>query len=203
MGQEGAGDDYRQNTASGAGPGGAAARAVSRAYLPGLRPAPPHAAGRGRVLPAHPARDREDAGMGDGSRGASARGRAARAKARGKERGSMTNEPNLTLDEAKAVVATKTAPRVTEDSIKGKIFKVDYFTHDVMTVCIITMCNGFSVVGKSAPASRVNFDAEVGKRYAYDDAFKQLWPLEGYLLRERLHEQQAVTAQVPGASPPA
>jgi hypothetical protein len=103
----------------------------------------------------------------------------------------MDMEPALSIDQAKAVVATKTAPRVTEESIKAKIATVEHarpFAHNpLMTVCAITMRNGFTVTGVSAPASAANFDAEVGNRYAYDDAFKQLWRLEGYLLRDRLH----------------
>ena len=104
-------------------------------------------------------------------------------------------EPKLTLDEAKAIVATKTAPRVTEESIKAKIAYVDYqqvqspFTSGLGTLCIITMQNGWISTGFSAPADARNFDPEVGKRYAYDNAFKPLWQLEGYLLRETLHNQ--------------
>lgn len=96
-------------------------------------------------------------------------------------------EPSLTLDEAKAVVATKTAPRVTEESIKAKIANVEYLTpKPYVTICMITMKNGWTTTGFSAPASAANYDPEVGKRYAYDNAFKPLWQLEGYLLRERL-----------------
>jgi len=95
-------------------------------------------------------------------------------------------EPEMTLDEAKAVVAAKTAPKVTEAGIKDKIASADYIMHGQLTICILTMTNGFMVQGVSAPASAENFDAEVGKRYAFDNAFKQLWPLEGYLLREKL-----------------
>ncbi len=99
----------------------------------------------------------------------------------------LHGEPALSLDEAKAVVATKTAPRVTEESIKAKIEEAEYIINgNLLTICIITMKNGFMVHGGSAPASPSNFDAEVGKRYAYDNAFKQLWQLEGYLLREKL-----------------
>lgn len=102
----------------------------------------------------------------------------------------MNTEPKLTLDEAKAVVATKVHPRVTEESIKAKIASVDYTTLNVGntlgTLCIITMRNGWMSTGFSAPADTRNFDAEVGQRYAYDNAFKPLWQLEGYLLREQL-----------------
>jgi hypothetical protein len=95
-------------------------------------------------------------------------------------------EPKLSLTDAQEVVATKTAPRVTEASIKDRIASVDYLYQGQLTIAIITMGNGFMVHGVSAPASAANFDAEVGKRYAFDNAFRQLWQLEGYLLRERL-----------------
>ena len=100
-------------------------------------------------------------------------------------------EPELSLDQAKAVVATKTAPRVTEESIKAKIDKVEYILHVRFTIAIITMKNGFMVSGVSAPASPTNYDKAVGERYAYDNAFKQLWQLEGYLLREQLSQKEA------------
>lgn len=76
------------------------------------------------------------------------------------------------------------------DSIKEQIREVEYarpFTAcPQLTICAITMRNGFTVTGVSAPASPENFDAAIGERYAYDDAFKQLWRFEGYLLRDHL-----------------
>lgn len=100
------------------------------------------------------------------------------------------NEPGMSLDEAKAVVATKVHPRVTEEGLKARISLIEYanpFTcNPQLTICAITMKNGFTVIGKSAPASPLNFDPEVGKRYAYEDAFKQLWALDAYLLKERM-----------------
>lgn len=98
-------------------------------------------------------------------------------------------EPKLSLDQAKAVVATKTAPRITEESIKAKIASVDYHfvgEGSTGTICVITMKNGFITTGFSKSADPRNHDQEVGKRYAYDNAFKPLWQLEGYLLREQL-----------------
>lgn len=103
----------------------------------------------------------------------------------------MSIEPNMTLDEAKALVATKIHPRVTEESIKAKIAVVRYvIVEETGTLCIITMKNGWMSTGFSAPADVRNFDPEVGKRYAYDNAFKPLWQLEGYLLREQLSPTQ-------------
>jgi hypothetical protein len=95
----------------------------------------------------------------------------------------------MSLEQAKATVATKTLPRVTEESITARISDVFYIGHNHLTICVITMQNGFMVHGVSAPASLGNYDAEVGKRYAYENAFRQLWQLEGYLLRDALHRE--------------
>lgn len=61
----------------------------------------------------------------------------------------------------------------------------------LMTLCFLTMQNGFVVVGKSAPASPENFDREKGKTFAREDAIRQLWPLMGFSLRDRLGEAVA------------
>lgn len=94
--------------------------------------------------------------------------------------------PKLTLDEAKGVVAGKTAPRVTQESIEAQIESTRYLHEGGLTICIITMMNGWMSTGVSAPASMANYDKDVGERYSYDNAFKPLWQLEGYLLREKL-----------------
>ena len=106
------------------------------------------------------------------------------------------NEPALSLENAKAIVDTKTAPRVTLDGIKAAIDAVDYLRHDTLTICVLTMRNGFKVVGKAAPADPRNFDYQVGQRFSYDDAFKQLWPLMGFALCEQLHAAPATVANV-------
>ena len=104
--------------------------------------------------------------------------------------------------------AVAVAPRVSLASMEAKIISVHHFrmsealkamnalvkaqiddipaSLDLLSVCVIVMENGFSVIGKSAPASAENFNAELGKKLAYEDAIRQLWPLEGYALRERL-----------------
>lgn len=99
----------------------------------------------------------------------------------------VSNAPAVSLEQAQAIVASKAAPKVTKEHIEGKISQVDYVFHHQLTICIITMKNGFKQIGKAAPASPENYDPEVGKRYAYEDAFRGLWHLEGYLLCERLH----------------
>lgn len=56
----------------------------------------------------------------------------------------------------------------------------------LMTLCFITMRNGFVVLGKSAPASAANYDPDKGMYFAKQDAINQLYPLMGYSLRDHL-----------------
>lgn len=80
------------------------------------------------------------------------------------------------------------APRLTPDHITNKIKDI-YFHHfpgTALTVCALKLENGYLVVGESASASPENFDAELGKNIAFDNARNKIWALEGYLLRERL-----------------
>lgn len=82
-----------------------------------------------------------------------------------------------------------TAPRLTPDHIDATITDEDYhvFPGTTVTVCLLTLRNGFTVVGESACASPENFDAELGRKIARDNARNRIWQLEGYLLRDRLH----------------
>lgn len=57
-----------------------------------------------------------------------------------------------------------------------------------ITVCFLTLHNGFVAVGTSACASREVFDEGVGRRYAREDALRNLWAIEGYHLRQKLFE---------------
>lgn len=93
-------------------------------------------------------------------------------------------------DVEKEIVAKGlTAPRVTPDRIEGVIVSEQYhvFPGTTFTSCLLTLANGFTVHGESACASPENFDAELGRKIARDNAKNKIWMLEGYALRERLH----------------
>lgn len=92
--------------------------------------------------------------------------------------------------EAAIVAAGKTAPRLTPDLIDAAIFAVQYLNPPgtVLTICVVTLRNGFTVTGESAPASPENFNEELGRKIAAEKAREKIWPLEGYLLRQRLFE---------------
>lgn len=81
-----------------------------------------------------------------------------------------------------------TAPRLTPELINDVIIADDYhvFENTCLTVCCLTLKNGFNVTGESACVSPENFDAELGKKIARDNAKNKIWMLEGYLLKERL-----------------
>lgn len=85
--------------------------------------------------------------------------------------------------------------KVTEESIKSKIHKVEYYRlpDSTVTVCSITMENGFSVRGESACVDPAMFDKGLGEQFAYKDAFSKIWQLEGYLLAEQLHRDRCTT----------
>jgi len=80
------------------------------------------------------------------------------------------------------------APRLTPGHIDAQIVGEAYhvFPGTTLTVCALTLRNGFQVVGESAAASPENFDAEIGRKIARDNARNKIWALEGYLLRTKL-----------------
>lgn len=80
------------------------------------------------------------------------------------------------------------APRLTTDLIDAAIKEEGYhvFEKTCLTVCCLTLRNGFTVTGESACASPENFDAEIGRKIARENARNKIWMLEGYLLKERL-----------------
>lgn len=80
------------------------------------------------------------------------------------------------------------APRLTPDHIDAQITSEAYhvFPGTTLTVCALTLRNGFHVVGESAAASPANFDEAIGRKIARDNARQKIWSLEGYLLRSKL-----------------
>jgi len=84
-----------------------------------------------------------------------------------------------------------TAPRVTPVDIENAvddIAAIQYyrFPGTTVTVACVPLKNGFTVVGESACASMENFDEDLGRKIAVDNAKQKLWPLLGYALKEEL-----------------
>ena len=54
---------------------------------------------------------------------------------------------------------------------------------NLLTFCVLVLRNGFTVTGESACASPENFDAEIGRKIARQNAVGKIWPLMGYELK--------------------
>lgn len=104
----------------------------------------------------------------------------------------------------------KTAPRVTPADLQANIASEFYFTAaegvlgasemgtapagraralELLTFCVLVLKNGFTATGESACASPENFDAEIGRKIARQNAEQKIWPLMGYALKEKLAAQ--------------
>ena len=60
---------------------------------------------------------------------------------------------------------------------------------NLLTFCVLVLRNGFTVTGESACASPENFDAEIGRKIARQNAVEKVWPLMGYELKCRLSQE--------------
>lgn len=120
----------------------------------------------------------------------------------------------------------KTAPRIAPADIEANIADEAYFTaadgvrgstpgglrtyvprdsHKLLTFCVLTLRNGFTVTGESACASPENFDAEIGRNIARQNAVQKIWPLMGYQLRDQLHNiasMPPLTDSMPASADP-
>ena len=96
----------------------------------------------------------------------------------------------LEKSDSEAAAVQKTPNRVTLEYMKSRVKDVEYINPKsipALTIAIVLYDNGYSFVGKSAPADAGNFDEALGRKFAYEDALRQIWPVEGFALRERLH----------------
>lgn len=101
--------------------------------------------------------------------------------------------PANTAAEMGAMLDKSPAPRVTPQRIESVIKQVRFYYHGLLTICVLDLANGFIVTGESACAAPENYSRVIGEQISYDMARQKIWPLEGYLLRQQLHEE--ATAQ--------
>lgn len=115
--------------------------------------------------------------------------------------------PTDTL-EAEIQAKANKAPRVTPADIEAEIASEHFFTAEdgvgrankgqtsncgknpvslsLLTFCVLVLRNGFTVTGESACASPENFNAEIGRSIARENAINKVWPLLGFRLRDKL-----------------
>ena len=113
------------------------------------------------------------------------------------------------------IAAASTAERVTPADIEAEISSEHFFTAregragalesdtyvgrerptadnsdllplELLTFCVLVLRNGFTVTGKNACANPENFNADIGRRIARENAVNKIWPLLGFRLRDKL-----------------
>jgi len=103
-------------------------------------------------------------------------------------------ETNIMDSEIEVEIQEKglTAPRVTPERLEEVISSEQYhvFPGTTFTACLLTLANGYTVIGESACASPENFDASLGRKISRSNAVNKIWALEGYLLRQKIHTVQ-------------
>jgi hypothetical protein len=62
------------------------------------------------------------------------------------------------------------------------------FPNTTLTICKLELKNGFCVTGESAAVSMANFNEEIGRKVARENARDKIWVLEGYLLKQKLFD---------------
>lgn len=143
------------------------------------------------------------------------------------EEGYSLQEDEAAQPSIERPAAEEAAPRITPENIEANIASEHYFTaadgarmspegnhpiHNLstgslglLTFCVLVLKNGFTVTGESACVSPENFDVELGRKIARQNAVAKVWPLMGYALKEKLadaapHEgSKDITNQVDGA----
>ena len=83
-----------------------------------------------------------------------------------------------------------TAATVTISDVLGKIKKTEHLIlpDGRTTLCMLTLENGYTIRGESSCVCIENFNVALGEKYAFEDAVKKIWPLEGYLLKQKLYD---------------
>lgn len=101
------------------------------------------------------------------------------------------NAPRVTLADIEANIASEVY-FTAADGVYGAAAPADAHIQPVrtsltlLTFCVLVLKNGFTVTGESACASPENFDAELGRKIARQNAVNKIWPLMGYELRSKL-----------------
>lgn len=81
------------------------------------------------------------------------------------------------------------APRITSDIIDSLIKEKSFHKlTSKLTVCVITLQNGFELTGESSCVSPANYK-QIGEDIAFTNARDKIRTLAGYALKQKLHEE--------------
>ena len=97
----------------------------------------------------------------------------------------MISDPEI---EAEIQAKNLTAPRVTLDMILQSIEEESYFhiPGTTITICVLTLKNGYTLTGQSACVDPANYNEELGNKIARQKAIDSAWALFGFQLASEL-----------------
>jgi len=82
------------------------------------------------------------------------------------------------------------APRVKHEEIHAEVSLVEYAYVGLMTLCVLTLHNGFKIVGQSSCASAENYNKEWGEKFALRDAERQIGQFLGFRICEQRYKEK-------------
>ena len=104
------------------------------------------------------------------------------------EKQEMSNEAEVEkMIQEKGLNAPRLTPQMIEDTIVEEIYT---YPTGTLTHCTLVLVNKYTVTGESNCVSSENYNKEVGDKVARDNAKEEIWPLEGYLLKQKLYEDK-------------
>ena len=83
--------------------------------------------------------------------------------------------------------------RLTDARIDALIGGMHFMKYKTLTVCVLTLTNGTMVTGESNVIDPKHYDADAGEHYAWKDARRKIWDLEGYAIKRDLYNSQGVS----------
>lgn len=92
------------------------------------------------------------------------------------------------------LIAGKAAKDEYGDAISEGVLK----NLNLVTICIIILENGFKVEGVSACVDPANYNEQIGRECAYENAFEKIRQVEGYLLRQAMWEKDETAKALAG-----
>jgi len=87
--------------------------------------------------------------------------------------------------------------KLNRDEIHEKIKTRTYFVlpDGRTTICQLELENGFTINGISSVLDGNDFNLLMGRQFAYQDAVRQIWPLEAYLLASKYYVMRTTSGK--------
>lgn len=77
--------------------------------------------------------------------------------------------------------------KITREFLESEIVETKFTRlSETLMHCLITVKSGFVFTGESACVDPANFDEEIGKKLAYEQAIGQMWMPYGFWLKQKM-----------------